>query len=176
MQTPSTPLPPTKTLLDNLEGIPSRSTPTNERLILSDPVSRDTSDSRWVTVFGFPPGLAGAVLREMLECGSAAQYHVGNGNWMYIQYDSPLSVQRALGRNGKLILNDSMMIGVTASNEKAPVVATRARSHVYSTAAKNMQMKPKRPKPYDVDVPLAFSDAKSNRALLGRLNNFFFGA
>lgn len=43
-------------------------------------------DRRWVTVFGFRPGTANAVLRHFQDLGTIIAQRVSTSNWMHIQY------------------------------------------------------------------------------------------
>jgi len=71
-------------------------------------------DNSWVTVFGFPSSSASFVLQRFAQYGSIVTYRMApnQGNWMHIQYDSPLQAKKALSRNAK-ILPGNVMVGVT---------------------------------------------------------------
>lgn len=43
-------------------------------------------DDRWVTVFGFPQVAMSSVMRQFQKYGDIIRYHVGNGNWVHIQF------------------------------------------------------------------------------------------
>jgi hypothetical protein len=65
-----------------------------------------------VTVFGFTAEASPFVLSLFRNFGTIVAYqHVGNSNWMNIEYASDIAAQMALSKNGMIIGGD-MMVGV----------------------------------------------------------------
>lgn len=73
----------------------------------------DSTDSTWVTIFGFPPSAASYILSQFSQCGTVLQHHIPpNGNWMNIRFQTKMQAQKALSRSGR-IFGGSLMIGVS---------------------------------------------------------------
>lgn len=69
-------------------------------------------NERWVTVFGFPPAAASAIVGQFSQVGHIVEHRFpGQGNWVNICYASKLDARRALSYNGK-ILGGHTMVGV----------------------------------------------------------------
>lgn len=67
---------------------------------------------RWVTVFGFPPAAASAVLAQFSQLGHIVEHRFpGQGNWVNLCYQTRLDARRALSYNGK-VLPSHVMVGV----------------------------------------------------------------
>src|SRR5262245_53801522 len=76
------------------------------------PVAKEEPlEDTWVTIFGFPPSTTSYVLQQFQAFGDILRHEVGEGNWINVQYASPLQAIKALNRNGKFI-GDSILIGV----------------------------------------------------------------
>ena len=69
---------------------------------------------RWVTVFGFPPSYTSAILTYFHNLGQIQRVkHANNqGNWIHILYRTKLQADKVLGKNGKILENGTIMIGV----------------------------------------------------------------
>jgi len=76
-----------------------------------EPIERETSNGRWVTVFGFQPSRLDQILDQFQRYGNIVVYIAENGNWVHLQYETVLQAQKAQSKNGKLI-SEGMMIGV----------------------------------------------------------------
>mmetsp|Transcript_22328 Transcript_22328/g.35998 ORF Transcript_22328/g.35998 Transcript_22328/m.35998 type:complete len:281 (+) Transcript_22328:169-1011(+) len=71
---------------------------------------RESKQSCTVTVFGFPPNKAHAVIAHFESLGDIVKRNDSASNWIDIQYTSPHVVEAALEKNGEVI--DGVMIGV----------------------------------------------------------------
>lgn len=114
------------------------------QVLASDPSNQLAS---WVTVFGFSPANSSFVLRHFQDVGTVLQHrsshvrtltwsvcvyglhvHVGQrtsqGNWMHLQFASPLEAQVALSKNGK-VLGGLLMVGVAPCTDKDVLNASR---------------------------------------------------
>lgn len=98
------------------------------------PAPAPEAESCWVTVFGFSPTNSSFVLRHFQDVGTVLQHRPSYGNWMHLQFASPLEAQVALSKNGK-VLGGVLMIGVakctdrdvmSSSKEAEPRVVRRA--------------------------------------------------
>jgi len=69
-----------------------------------------------VTVFGFPPEKASAIINRFQKHGEIVKRIPGN-NWVDIYYKQPMHVNLALTLNGKMI--DGLMIGVIPTADNA---------------------------------------------------------
>ena len=65
----------------------------------------DTGQRRqnWVMVFGFEPFYLDRVFEVFRACGTILNYEKGSGNWVFLEFDNNISLQQALGMNGKPI-------------------------------------------------------------------------
>eukprot|EP00741_Cyanophora_paradoxa_P010479 tig00000158_g10132.t1 len=76
---------------------------------------------RWITVFGFDPRDASAVLQHFAKCGTIAR-HVGGPspscNWMHIKFESAVQAQSALSKEGE-VLSGRTMLGVKPCKDEA---------------------------------------------------------
>eukprot|EP00735_Rhodelphis_limneticus_P003912 TRINITY_DN15453_c0_g1::TRINITY_DN15453_c0_g1_i1::g.30490::m.30490 TRINITY_DN15453_c0_g1::TRINITY_DN15453_c0_g1_i1::g.30490 ORF type:complete len:308 (+),score=34.46,sp/Q8NFH5/NUP53_HUMAN/34.31/6e-19,Nup35_RRM/PF05172.8/8.3e-18,Nup35_RRM_2/PF14605.1/3.3e-15,Hepar_II_III/PF07940.8/0.05,DUF4283/PF14111.1/0.14 TRINITY_DN15453_c0_g1_i1:49-972(+) len=169
-QVPPSPMTPGTSMYGTDRGFASPSRPSAPPTTTMMNVNEDSGEN-WVTVFGFPPELASGVLRMMQECGPVVRHRMGNGNWMHLQYETSLHAQKALSRNGKLIMNDSIMIGVIPFSDSmmnsVPRKATLREAPIFK---KQVQAKP-----YDVEVTETTA-AQANKSLLTRINDFLFTA
>ncbi|CAE8620362.1 unnamed protein product [Polarella glacialis] len=70
-----------------------------------------SSQSCWVTVFGFPGRMA-APVRQQLEalCGPVAEVLHGDGNFMHARFQSAQAANACLALNGQVLLG-SLMVG-----------------------------------------------------------------
>lgn len=75
--------------------------------------------SPWVTVFGFPPAAAFAVLRHFQGFGEVHERRGDSGNWMHILYNTKVEASRAIAQNGQLIAvgDIRVMVGVKACSD-----------------------------------------------------------
>eukprot|EP00013_Stygamoeba_regulata_P019243 CAMPEP_0177644052 /NCGR_PEP_ID=MMETSP0447-20121125/8473_1 /TAXON_ID=0 /ORGANISM="Stygamoeba regulata, Strain BSH-02190019" /LENGTH=229 /DNA_ID=CAMNT_0019146369 /DNA_START=51 /DNA_END=740 /DNA_ORIENTATION=- len=89
----------------------------------------DSSDRRWVTVFGFPPSDASLVLNQFQYYGEVVRHHQPspNANWIDIQYRTSFEASNALSKNGKVIA-DNIMIGVLPKKVSQSSPAAQASS------------------------------------------------
>jgi hypothetical protein len=89
----------------------------------------------WVTVFGYQPAQALAVLSDVQMLGDVVQYQLGDGawgalqgavrcrslrmhrmgrepnpgNWMYVRFATPLEAAKALAANGRVLSHQTMV-------------------------------------------------------------------
>jgi len=77
----------------------------------------EISDDRWVTVFGFSTTSLSLILRQFQKYGDIVRYQLGEGNWVYIQYQNKFQAQKAFTKNGKII-EDGLMIGVVPCSNR----------------------------------------------------------
>ncbi|NWI70389.1 NUP35 protein, partial [Todus mexicanus] len=105
--------------------------------------SEDQLDDTWVTVFGFPQGLASFILLEFAQYGIILKQVTSNtGNWMHIQYQSNLQARRALSKDGR-IFGGSIMVGVKPCIDKSVMEnldksSTSSTSSVFSPPTKSV--------------------------------------
>jgi hypothetical protein len=65
-----------------------------------------------VTVFGFPVEASSYILSLFRNFGSIKSYqHVGNGNWINIEFENEMQAEAALSKSGMIVGGD-VMIGV----------------------------------------------------------------
>lgn len=74
---------------------------------------RNVDDAdRWVTVFGFPPAAASAVLAQFSQLGHIVEHRFpGQGNWVNLCYQTRLDARRALSYHGNMFPSH-VMVGV----------------------------------------------------------------
>lgn len=83
--------------------------------------SVDDAD-RWVTVFGFPPAAASAVLAQFSQLGHIVEHRFpGQGNWVNLCYQTRLDARRALSYNGK-VLPSHVMVGVLPCRDSVSIL------------------------------------------------------
>jgi len=56
-------------------------------------------------------------LKYFSRYGEIVRYSHGDGNWINIQYQTKLQAQKALSKNGTLVL-EGVMVGVTSCSER----------------------------------------------------------
>jgi len=66
---------------------------------------------RWVVAFGFNNATEKAALADLQACGRVQEQHSGQGNWLFIRYETRLQAEKALCRNG-ILLTPNIMLGV----------------------------------------------------------------
>ena len=82
---------------------------------------------RTVTVFGFPPDAASYILSLFQNYGQIVQcQHVGNSNWMNVEYATEVAAQMALGKNGMIVGGD-VMVGVVPMRKQYEQVVEEQR-------------------------------------------------
>jgi hypothetical protein len=74
--------------------------------------STDESPSQLhtVTVFGFPPDKASAIVRKFRQFGEVLRREDGGPNWVHLSYTSPVDARMALNQNGRIV--EGVMVGV----------------------------------------------------------------
>lgn len=103
--------------------------------------------THWITIFGFPPSTASVALSHFTNCGHILDKKFPTqGNYVHIKFSNPYEVNKALGMNGRLIMNN-IMVGVVPyypdEKENANVVQEitspiRARSLRHSYVSPHM--------------------------------------
>jgi hypothetical protein len=89
--------------------------PSDKINVVASPTS-DNVSHKCVTIFGFPPDSASAILTHFSNIGTIAQYNLaGNSNWMILEYENELSAQMALSKNGTIF--GDIMVGVVPSKQ-----------------------------------------------------------
>lgn len=71
------------------------------------------SEGNWVTVFGFATSQMNAVLEYFQRLGVVEAREAGQGNWFHLKYSTQWAAQKALAKNGSVLVSaGSCMIGV----------------------------------------------------------------
>lgn len=71
------------------------------------------SEGNWVTVFGFATSQMNTVLEYFRRLGVVEAWEAGQGNWFHLKYSTQWAAQKALAKNGSILVPaGSCMIGV----------------------------------------------------------------
>lgn len=115
VNTPFTPLPVQQQKQANEWAQQTLGTPGNNMSSMMS--SASGANNCWVTVFGFSPQSLNKVIESFLSCGQIVQHVTqGHSNWVHLQFESLVGVQRSLSRNGTVI-GGHTMIGVMKRRE-----------------------------------------------------------
>jgi hypothetical protein len=138
-----------------------------------------------VTVFGFPPDRASAVLSEFSTIGQIVLSTTAfpGGNWMHLTFATHAEAQQALYWNGRVLFG-TLMIGVLPYSPAADASLSSVRRTV-STAKKlppqgvpsvqHTELDSTRKRVREPAFEDAAPEPKVSRSLIGNLKDFFFG-
>ena len=81
------------------------------------------ANSKWILIYGIPPGGIAAVVAHFQSLGQVEQYQSdGNCNWLHVKFADASLATRALGKAETVIRVDGVecMLGVRSSEEPPP--------------------------------------------------------
>lgn len=73
--------------------------------------SSNPSLAKWVIIFGYDPTHREHVIRYLQSCGDIVEHHQGQGNWMFVRFETNIQAADAVTLNGTL-LDNKWMVGV----------------------------------------------------------------